>query len=53
VYYIQNPRHDGVRKRRWPFRKASDEFIEKFLGGYLKVKRVSARLDEGVEEGKS
>jgi hypothetical protein len=34
----------------WTFWKAADELIEKLLGAYLEMKRVSAILNANVKE---
>ena len=47
---IKNLLHDRARERRRPLRKASDELIQKLLGGDLEVEGVSAGLDESLEQ---
>ena len=53
VDQLENARHDGSRKGRWPFRKPTDEFIEELFRAYLQVKWISTRLSEGVKESES
>ena len=52
VNEIQYSRHDRTGKRGRSFRESADELVQKLFGGDLEVQWVSARLDEGVEEGK-
>lgn len=50
---LENACHDGAGEGRWPFRKSTDEFIEELFRAYLQMKRISTRLNEGVNEGES
>jgi hypothetical protein len=46
---LEDARHDGTRERGWAFREPSDELVEELFCGDLKVKRISAHLDKGIE----
>jgi hypothetical protein len=49
---FEDASHDGTRERRRALGKAADQFVEKLLGRYLEVKRISTALDEGVQKRK-
>ena len=50
VNEIKNLLHDRARERRRSLREAADEFVQKLLGGDLKVEGVSAGLHESFEQ---
>jgi hypothetical protein len=49
VNNLKDASHDRARERGRTFREPSDELVEELFGGDLKVKWISAHLDEGIE----
>ena len=47
---LEDAAHDRVGERRRSLRETLDELIEELFSRDLQMKRVSARLDEGVEQ---
>jgi len=47
---LEDARHNGTGERRRAFWEPSDELVEEFFGGDLKVEWISAHLNEGIEQ---
>lgn len=47
---LEYARHNGTGERGRAFWEPSDELVEEFFGGNLKVEWISAHLDEGIEQ---
>lgn len=51
VNKVEDLLHDWAREGGRALGKAADEFVQELFGRDLEVEGVSARLDEGLEEG--
>ena len=47
---LEDPGHNGTGERRRAFWEPSDELVEEFFGGNLKVEGISTHLNERVEQ---